>query len=212
MKILIRLLVVFVLLSGVFISPLGQSKASAAPLKEYFRNYDRAKAAAFARANWNVHNLGAGWGSYYGQGGDCTNFISRVLYEGGMPEDKAGSYQWYWDNYNPPTVSSSRSASWSGASAFYNYIIGNTNGNGFNGPQGNVYATRNDMELGDIVQMNFNQGAGWSHSAVVTKTWWSGNTYYVAVTYHDTDRLDKNLNDIPGTSFRYIKIRGSRIP
>ena len=51
--------------------------------------------------------------NYNGHGGDCTNFASQVLYEGGdMP--KNGSW-----NYN----SGGATAAWVGASPFHNYML-----------------------------------------------------------------------------------------
>ena len=192
----------------------GQSTVYA----ESWKPYDRQAAVAYAQ-KW-AKSYNPVWGNYStansGGGGDCTNFVSQVLYAGGIPEDKSGSAQWYWDNGKPPSVSSSRSASWTGVNELYNYIKTNTSGNGWRGPQGNVYASRKDMKIGDIIQIDFGKNGTWDHSVVVTKTWTTGflwwKKYNILVSYHTTNTLDKNLDNITNANFRYISIKGSRIP
>ena len=188
-----------------------------------WRNYNRTEAVQYAKKWSNVspykNGYNPSWGNFSSMGGDCTNFVSQVLFAGGIPEDKSGSYQWYWDNMKPPSDGSgrspSRSSSWAGVNELYTYIKYNTQLNGPNGPRGDVYAKRENMELGDIVQMDFNKNGSWDHSAVVTEAYWSGvlwwRKYVVKVTYHQTDTLNRNLDDITNTNFRYIKIWGSDV-
>ena len=214
MKKTVHLLVLVAVLSSPFLSTIGQNTVHAESWKPYDRNW----AVAYARKWYNGRN--PVWGNYSqsnsGGGGDCTNFVSQVLNAGGIPEDKAGSAQWYWDNDKPPSVSASRSASWTGVNELYTYIKTNTSGNGWNGPQGNVYATRTDMQIGDVIQIDFDKNGSWNHSVVVTKAGWTGilwwRKYQIWVTYHDTNTLDKDLDTISNANFRYITIKGSRLP
>jgi len=82
--------------------------------------YDREGAVAYADKY-----AGAAWGSgnnyeynpkyrdYNGVGGDCTNFVSQVLHEGGgLPMD----YVWFFDGKDSSTA-------WAQAPALFNYLI-----------------------------------------------------------------------------------------
>ena len=67
------LLVAFVLALLAISSPLSASAAS---------GYSGAAAAAYADAYWQNYN--PAWPSFANSGGDCTNFVSQVLYAGGI--------------------------------------------------------------------------------------------------------------------------------
>ncbi|MGB9780574.1 amidase domain-containing protein [Caldanaerobacter sp.] len=82
--------------------------------------YDREKAVAYADKY-----AGAAWGSgnnyeynpkykdYYGVGGDCTNYVSQVLHEGGgLPMDNV----WFFNGKDASTA-------WAQAPALFNYLI-----------------------------------------------------------------------------------------
>ncbi|WP_157722044.1 amidase domain-containing protein [Tumebacillus avium] len=118
---------------------------------------------------------------YTDAGGDCTNFISQVLFHGGLTENKVFSAggilsgdirSWYYDGADIPL----RSKSWTGAHEF-RYHWGNVNGNGFNRAyQYKVYtyaeAYNNfntiytDLWPGDIVQYVRSDGLTY-HTQVV---------------------------------------------
>ncbi len=53
-------------------------------------NYDRNKAKAYIDKYWNTYN--PSYPSFHGGGGDCANFVSQILYAGGMK----------WQNENNP--------------------------------------------------------------------------------------------------------------
>ena len=72
--------------------------------------YDRSKAASYAIKYAESYN--PNYPNYNNMGGDCTNFISQCVYDGGMPM-RVGSTDAYW-YYN----SSGRSPSWAGADYF----------------------------------------------------------------------------------------------
>ncbi len=62
--------------------------------------YDRSKAKTYIDAYWKNYN--SEYPSFHNGGGDCTNFVSQVLYAGGMPwtDDKIQanykkSVNWY---------------------------------------------------------------------------------------------------------------------
>lgn len=72
--------------------------------------YNRADAASYARTY--AENYNPNYPNYHDMGGDCTNFVSQCVYDGGMPM-RIGSTDAYW-YYN----SSGRSPSWAGADYF----------------------------------------------------------------------------------------------
>ncbi|MDQ2085066.1 amidase domain-containing protein [Herbivorax sp. ANBcel31] len=83
-------------------------------------NYDRTGAYNYAMNHALNHNND--YESFVGQGGDCTNFTSQCLYEGGGIAQHVGGQNYtdtYWF-YNKTTHD--RSASWTGANEFRRYI------------------------------------------------------------------------------------------
>ena len=118
----------------------GERKQTAAvitPLMLVNRAYNRTAAKAYIDRWWNGRN--PVWGNFDNLGGDCTNWVSQIINAGGVPEDKTGSYQWYWDNMSAPRTSSpyTRSSSWSGVNELWSYIQGNSNNNGPTVPKAN---------------------------------------------------------------------------
>jgi hypothetical protein len=102
------------------------------------RAYNRTAAKAYIDKWWYRRN--PAWGTFDDLGGDCTNWMSQIINAGGVPEDKTGGYQWYWDNMQAPRSSPpyTRSASWAGVNELWNYIQGNSSNNGPNGQQGRL--------------------------------------------------------------------------
>lgn len=219
MKRILQMLIVVTLIFTTLFSP-AQKTVSATPSQApSWRWYDRNAAVAYAK-KWvssTSQKRNPAWGNYTSKGGDCTNYVSQVLNAGGIPEDNAGSVQWYWDNYNPPKTSSSRSASWTGVGELYNYLVANKKGNGTKGPIADVNVAREKMEIGDVIQFDWGSNGSWDHTAVVVKAewqgWWIFKTYKIWVAYHDTDTPSKDLDELLKLGkARYIKIWGYNAP
>ena len=185
------------------------------PLTNTNRGYDRNAAKAYIDSWWNKRN--PSWGDFDSLGGDCTNYASQVINAGGIPEDKTGSYQWYWDNMQPPRTSSpyTRSPSWGGVNEFWTYIQGNSNNNGPNGPQGQWWTTSSghtQMQTGDVIQLS--NGSRWFHTYVVHHTQWktkNGRTSYkVYVSSHNSNRQQDDIDAVASAypTRRYIRILG----
>ncbi|HWP98005.1 MAG TPA: amidase domain-containing protein, partial [Syntrophomonadaceae bacterium] len=86
------------------------------------------------------------WGNYEPIGGDCTNFASQCIKDGGVPFDSKGTYTWYWYS------DSNRSPSWTGVPELYNYLLNNNSSSSSNY---GVYAFLSSsvyINAGDIVQ------------------------------------------------------------
>lgn len=157
--------------------------------------FNRTAMKNYAAANWDKRP--SAWGNFDGMGGDCTNYISQIIYAGGAPEDKTGSYQWFYDGY------SSRAPSWTGVNQLYSYLVGNTG----TGPQGSsgsggIYTSM----TGDLIQFDFDYDSTYDHStAIINHT--TGTTAVTTVTAHTNDAYNKPLSDYPGSQ-RWIKLNG----
>lgn len=130
--------------------------------------------------------------NYYAGMNDCTNFVSQVLYAGGISQirndnlgyDYDDPDNWYYANSfnNPP------SHTWGGAHNLYQHL------DSYSSNVRRVYSTA-DLQEGDIVQWDLYPNDGEfhiGHSTVVTKI--SGGTIYL--TYHTTDREDEPIDTL----------------
>lgn len=194
------------------------------PLMYTNRTYNRAAAKAYIDRWWSSRN--SVWGNFDNFGGDCTNWISQIINAGGVPEDKAGSYQWYWDNMNAPRTSPpyTRSASWTGVDELWSYIQGNTANNGPNGPQGQSWTGSSGLTqvtTGDFIQLKDSSGK-WFHTYGVydgnwvnLKPWWcpwcaDDWRYKVRITSHYMNRYHDDLDSAASgyPTRRYVHITG----
>lgn len=162
--------------------------------------YNRSAAVTYAKKYALSGN--PAWPDYSSYGGDCTNFASQVLNAGGIPQDKLGSYRWY---HTSPT---DRSTSWTKSSDLYSYIIGNTAGIGYNGPQGRVIE-KTQLEVGDIIFLD-QTGGGYGHTMIVVDK----TSNDVIVAYRNSagnpPRVDRKLSEINFKTIAYVRIMGFR--
>ncbi|MBI3172706.1 MAG: amidase domain-containing protein [Chloroflexi bacterium] len=173
-----------------------------------FHSYDRTAAVNYANV-WasndpNTQLRNPTWGNFDGQvlGGDCTNYVSQVIWNGAPQMDNTGSYQWYYFGYGD------RSPAWTDVSALYTYLTSNY----YTGPVGTEISASSACTLspGDIIQA---QGAsGWFHTIVVVEVAPNCNVvgpnnaiYYNA---HTNDRKHYPLSYLSAYIKRYIKITG----
>lgn len=124
---------------------------------------------------------------------DCTNFVSQILFAGGMPMNKSYSSGWYANV-------SDNSVSWSAVPEFYTY---------WSQKKSTVSSLSKatiiaDSKAGDIVQFKKNGATRWSHSMFVYEK--SNSTLYLSG--HTSDFLKKDFKTISTdwTSFRVIKM------
>lgn len=86
--------------------------------------YNRSKAKQYIDTYWNNYN--PAYPTFHGGGGDCANFVSQVLYAGGMPWIDDGNpdhYTWFTNWYCKPGATNRDgdrrvSLSWKVAAAF----------------------------------------------------------------------------------------------
>lgn len=130
-------------------------------------NLKRLGVKNYALTHWN--NPNSKYVNFASMGGDCTNFVSQCLYEGGG---------WSMDNSWYYYSSSNRSTSWAGASNLQSYLAKSSR----------VNSSSEVYEIGDIIQKL--SGSSACHSMVITST----QDGYPCVTYRSTTGgEDKNV-------------------
>lgn len=168
--------------------------------------YNRTAAAQYANA-WasNTQTLrNPVWGNFDppNGGGDCTNYVSQVIYAGAPQMDNTGSYQWYYYGYN------NRAPSWTDVSSLYTYLINNT----WTGPYGAVITNACALRGGDVIQLK--SGSTWFHSlavvAVLANCTNIGPGTAVRYNAHTTDRYQYPLSYVSAYTKRLIQIQGWR--
>ena len=123
--------------------------------------YDRTKALNYAKKY--VTNRNSEWSNFSEYGGNCQNFASQVVYNGGVPMDLQGDAIWkyYGDTLNETKNKSGRSPSWTGVTFFYDYAKANK---GY-GLCSEVDINPFYAEAGDIGQVGYNNA--YKHTVVI---------------------------------------------
>lgn len=146
-------------------------------------NYNADTAVAYAYL-WTEEGKELHNPDYHRYDADCTNFVSQVLYAGGIPQvsgDRTSSEAWYyeWGLIARPSYT------WSGAHNLYEHLRNHSS---------NIVRITSTVELqvGDIISFDTDPDDGTfhiGHTAVVTGK--TGNTWdKILLTYHSTDRED----------------------
>ncbi len=177
------------------------------------RSYNRQSAQNYINRWWDRRN--SAWGTFDNLGGDCTNWVSQIINAGGIPEDESGTHEWFYNSMDD------RAPSWTGVKELWTYLVGNSDGNGYNGPQANLWTDstgRINMYTGDVIQLK--KSSGWFHSFAVNKTEWVRPCFLcswvlkIYVTSHDRNRKadDIDRSDVAGSypTRRYANIVGWR--
>lgn len=153
--------------------------------------YSGYTAATFAIAHWNMVTNISNYCNYTNSGGDCTNFTSRCLRQGGWKQTNNWFYTSNGSSGNN-MVTYKRSPSWTGANQFYQFISNTGQYAGVNGnnrvtpkftnllvPLASAstaqwaifYNTIKVLQKGDIVELgNGGSPAIIGHNMIVTKT------------------------------------------
>ncbi len=155
--------------------------------------YDRERALAYAR-RWALDRNPL-FENYAGMGGDCTNFVSQVVYAGGCTMNYTPTFGWY---YRSPT---DRTPSWTGVQFFYDFLTQNEGV----GPFGEE-VNPGGLTIGDVIQLGRADGTFY-HALVVTG--FENGTYLVGA--HTDDAFDRPLDTYRYAQARFLRIRGVRI-
>lgn len=166
--------------------------------KEYIYPYNRKLAYEYAKKWAFLRN-----DRYYNfdfVGGDCTNFVSQVLYAGGCKMNYKKWFGWYYKNVND------RSASWTSVEYLYRFLINNNE----TGPIGKIVEI-NELEIGDVIQLSFNENNIFNHSLVVTNIERPINENNIFIATHTYDRFNYALSKYLYKDIRYIHILGYKL-
>jgi len=160
------------------------------------KEYNREKAVQYAR-KWAM-DRNPKYYNFDPVGGDCTSFISQVIY-GGSEIMNYGLNGWYYKNGND------KSPSWSGVEYLYKFLV-NNNGVGPYGKETNI----EQLEKGDIIQLSFDE-TRFHHSLVVVdivNNLKKINNILIAI--HTEDSLNRRVSTYTFNRIRFIKIDGVR--
>lgn len=135
--------------------------------------------ARYAEKYWHTYN--PAYRKFNGTGGDCTNFVSQALKAGGwkpVPGTASDYRKWWYDG-------SRQSTSWIGTNEWAWFTLSNRRAPNLT----NVY----QMDVGDVLQMDFDKNGSKDHSMMVTYRNSRGMPY---LTYHSTDTYRRSLASI----------------
>ncbi|WP_431043486.1 amidase domain-containing protein [Streptomyces sp. P1-3] len=150
--------------------------------------YNYKAMAAYAEKYWKNYN--PAYRQFNDDGGDCTNFVSQALKAGGWKHD-SGDYAdyrnwWYSSSY--------QSTSWVGANEWSWFTLHHKRATNLS----NAY----QMEVGDILQMDFDKDGSKDHTMITTYRSRTGVPY---MTYHSVNTYRKSLTSIvvsnPGSAY-----------
>lgn len=158
--------------------------------------YNRQKALTYTY-KWALGRNPAYY-DYENIGGDCTNFVSQVLFAGECIMNYTPTTGWYYINGN------NKAPAWTGVNFLYKFLINNST----LGPFAKVVDI-NNIELGDIVQLTFENDFSYEHSLIITKIIEPRNYNNIFVSSHTYNRLNDPLSTINFAKARFLHILGS---
>ncbi len=163
--------------------------------KRIIHTYNREAAVRYAR-RWALGRNPAYY-DFENLGGDCTNFCSQVIHAGGAPMNMDKRNGWYYISLN------NRSPSWTGVEYLYRFLLTNRG----QGPHGEMVAL-SEIEIGDIVQLDFPHSNGFNHSLTVVSNPQPGNINRILISTHTIDRDNYPLIFYNWRNIRYVHIIG----
>lgn len=159
--------------------------------------YNREKAVEYA-AKW-AFSRNPKYYNFDKLGGDCTNFVSQVIFAGGGVMNYTPIYGWYYIS------SQRRTASWTGVNYLYNFLTNNKESGPF-AEQVDI----NDIKPGDIIQLSFGGAPNYNHSLVVMKVGLKPSIDNILIAAHTEDRIDYPLTNYGWADIRFLHICGIR--
>ena len=174
--------------------------------------YNRSKAKAYIDTNWDNYN--PAYPTFHGGGGDCANFVSQVLYAGGMPwvdDRNPNHYTWFTNWYCKPGASNKDgdkriTLSWKVAAAFKRHwekraakqlVIS------YKDAMDNMRDLSKQVFLGDPVQFCYANGTPY-HTLIVTGYAWDKDAGVndIVLASHT---IDSNRRSLYNTIRKYPK-------
>ncbi|MFG2131650.1 amidase domain-containing protein [Streptomyces sp. NPDC048751] len=158
-------------------APRAATTRNPAAVPKTATTYDYKAMAAYAEKYWNVYNQDYPDFNGHGAGGDCTNFVSQSLKAGGWKHEPGYVYDYtkWFGNKDIQSDSFVGVNEWS-------WFAQNSKRTK---PLANVY----QLEVGDVLQMDFDRDGSKDHTMIVTYK--SGGVPYV--TYHSNNTLRRSV-------------------
>ena len=145
---------------------------------QLYSTINRSNVQWYANTYWDNYN--SAYRTFDGHGGDCTNFVSQAMRHGGWSDDLG----WYRSTSNWWYNSSNQTWTWINVGYFFDF----TNQSG----RGSIAGHVSDLQIGDVLQVDFQSDGVKDHTMVVTAK--SGSTIYL--TYHSNDTHNKSIWDL----------------
>ncbi len=166
--------------------------------------YNRAGAKAYAH-RWATapRPYNRTYADFTELGGDCTNFVSQALFEGGeIPmvfggKHGIGTAGWYYYGVND------RAAAWTWVDGLYDFLLRTQNSLPLDSKK-----TESSVLVGDILQFNWGKDTLWNHSVLIVERLDSEEDaplYLVAGHSPDVDDYPYTAM-VYGNAFRFIRI------
>ena len=162
--------------------------------------YNRAFAVEYAK-KWALSRNPLFF-DFTGSGGNCTNFVSQCLLAGSSVMDFTPTFGWYYISADD------RAPAWSGVEQLYDFLTGSGDFEGMDaqGPFAEVAESRQQLEVGDVVQLANSRG-DFYHTLII-----SGFTENdVLVCAQSDDALDRPLSSYNYEFLRVLHIVGVAI-
>ena len=165
--------------------------------------YDREKAVAYA--DQYHHERNPLWYNFTDEGGNCQNYASQCMLEGGIEMDYYGDEQWkcyvedpdYEPEINEEETAHGRTRSWVNVGYFYNYAKWNED----RGLVADANVNLNYAQPGDIILVG-NEGP--AHTVIVSKV----VNGHILVDSNSIDMKDYPIEAYTYTGIMLIKILG----
>ena len=156
------------------------------------------RTAMYNYAYNNYNKRPSQWGNFDALGGDCTNFVSQIIYAGGAPFDTTGNYTWYYKGM------SNRAPAWTSVTSLHKYLVNND----YIGPQGKVDSSNAAYiaMIGDVIQIDFGNDGTYDHSTSIVHHQTS-ITSQTTIAAHSSNRWNYPINSFSGTK-RWIHLTG----
>lgn len=165
------------------------------------REYDRARALAYAARWWNGRN--PLFYNFTGIGGDCTNFVSQCVLAGSCRMNFTPVFGWYYRTVED------RAPAWTGVEAFWKFMTGANDFaavNGGTGPFGREVPL-SETERGDVAQFG-DEAGDFYHTVLITDYEEDGAPL---CTCHSNDAYNKPLSAYDYAVVRFLHIEGVRL-
>lgn len=156
--------------------------------------YNRKRAVQYAH-KW-AYSRNPKFANFEGDGGDCTNFASQVLYAGSSVMNPS---DWYYINVNR------RSPSWTSVTLLYRFLVNNLG----LGPYAEEVDARRILP-GDLIQLRFREDERFRHTPVVVEVGEPGNLSEILVAAHSFNSDDRKLTSYTYVEARFLHILGAR--